>query len=192
MEAGKFLGFLLTKRGIEANPEKRATIVVMRSPSSVREVQQLTGRMIALSRFVSAEGDKGHPSQECKKAFLILKEYLANPSVLCKPQPSTLFRLYFAVTDWAISSVLVQEEDQVQKPIYFVSKVLHGPEVRYQALENAALAVPYQLHNKLSPKWTSPFRVKKALGNGAYRLDTLEGGSIPRAWDAVNLKVYFS
>jgi len=78
------------------------------------------------------------------------------------------------VTDWAISSVLVQEEDQVQKPIYFVSKVLQGPEVRYQALEKAALAVPYQLHNKLSPKWTSPFRVKEALGNGAYRLETLE------------------
>ena len=39
VEAGKFLGFLLTERGIEANPEKCTTIVVMRSPSSVREVQ---------------------------------------------------------------------------------------------------------------------------------------------------------
>jgi len=40
-----------------------------------------------------------------------------------------------------ISSVLVQEQDQVQRPIYFVSKVLQGPEVRYQAIEKAALAV---------------------------------------------------
>jgi len=41
------------------------------------------------------------------------------------------------MTDRAISSVLVQEEDQIQKPMYFVSKVLQGLEVRYQALEKA-------------------------------------------------------
>jgi len=47
------------------------------------------------------------------------------------------------VTERAISSVLVQEQNQVQKPIYFVSKVLQGPEVRYQAPEKAALAVVF-------------------------------------------------
>ena len=57
VEAGKFLGFLLTERGIEANPEKCAAIIAMRNPISVKEVQQLTGRMAALSRFVSAGGD---------------------------------------------------------------------------------------------------------------------------------------
>ncbi len=51
--------------------------------------------------------------------------------------------MYFAVTDRAISSVLVQEQDQVQRPIYFVSKVLQGPEVRYQAMEKVALAVVF-------------------------------------------------
>jgi len=61
VEAGKFLSFLLIERRIEANPEKCTTILAMRSPSSVKEVQQLTGRMAALSRLVSAEGDKGHP-----------------------------------------------------------------------------------------------------------------------------------
>jgi len=61
VEASKFLGFLLTERGIEANPEKCAAILSMRSPISVKEVQQLTGQMAALSRFVSAGGDKGHP-----------------------------------------------------------------------------------------------------------------------------------
>ena len=39
VEAGKFLGFLLTERGIEANPEKCAAIIAMRSPISVKEVQ---------------------------------------------------------------------------------------------------------------------------------------------------------
>ncbi|XP_068491947.1 uncharacterized protein [Phaseolus vulgaris] len=53
-------------------------------------------------------------------------------------------------------------------------------------------AHPYQLENKLSPKWTGPFRVTEAVGNGAYRLETLEAGTIPGTWNATNLKFYFS
>jgi len=156
VEAGKFLGSLLTERGIEANPNKCATILAMRSPASVKEVQQLTGRMAALSRFVFVGVDKGHPyiqclkrnsrfvwTEECEAAFLKLKEYLAAPPVLCKPRAGTPFRLYFAVTEWAINAVLVQEQDQIQKPVYFVSKILQGQEARYQSLEKAALAVVF-------------------------------------------------
>jgi len=156
VEAGKFLGFMLTERGIEAKPNKCAAIIAMRSPTSMKEVQQLTGRMAALSRFVSAGGEKGHPyfqclkrnsrfawTDECEAAFLKLKEYLATPHVLYKPRAGAPIRLYFAVTEWAISYVLVQEQDQVQRPVYFVSKALQGPELRYQSLEKAALAVVF-------------------------------------------------
>jgi len=126
VEAWKFLGFMLTERGIEANPDKYAAIIAMRSPTLVKEVQQLTGKMASFSRFVSAGGEKGHLyfqclkrnsrfawTNECEAAFLKLKEYLATPPVLCKPQVRVPLRLYFAVIEWAISSVLVQEQDQV-------------------------------------------------------------------------------
>ncbi|XP_068476206.1 uncharacterized protein [Phaseolus vulgaris] len=53
-------------------------------------------------------------------------------------------------------------------------------------------AHPYELENKLSPKWTGPFKVTEAKGNGSYNLKTLEGGPIPRSWNAANLKFYFS
>ena len=39
VEAGKFLGFLLTERGIETSPDKCAAIIKMRSPANVNEVQ---------------------------------------------------------------------------------------------------------------------------------------------------------
>ena len=91
------------ERGIKANPDKCAAIIAMRSPTSVKEVQQLTGRMAALSRFVSAGGEKGHPyfqclkrnsrfawTDECEAAFIKLKEYLATPPVLCKPVAAVL------------------------------------------------------------------------------------------------------
>jgi len=80
---------------------------------------------------------------ECEEAFLKLKEYLATPSVLCKPQLGVPLQLYFAVMERAISSILIQEQDQMIRPIYFVSKVLQRPEVRYQGLEKAALAVVF-------------------------------------------------
>ena len=51
-EGRKFLGFLLTERGIEANPDRCTAIIEIRSPTTVKEVQQLTGRMTSLS-FVS-------------------------------------------------------------------------------------------------------------------------------------------
>jgi len=124
VEAGKFLGFVLTERGIEANLEKCAAVIAMRSPILVKEVQQLTERMATLFRFVSAGGDKGHPyfqclkrnnrfvwTRECEEAFVKLKEYLANPSVLCKSELGIPFYLYFAVTKRAISSVLLQDQD---------------------------------------------------------------------------------
>jgi len=120
VETGKFLGFMFTERRIEANPDKCATIITMRSPTSVKEVQQLTRRIAPLSRFVSTGGEKGHPyfqclkrnsrfawTDECEAAFLKLKEYLATPPMLCKPQVGVPIRLYFAVTEWAISSVFV-------------------------------------------------------------------------------------
>jgi len=156
VEAGKFLGFLLTERGIRANPEKCAALINMRSPISVKEVQHLIGRMTALFRFVSAGGDNGHPyfqclsrnnkfvwTHECEEAFENLKKYLASSPVLCRPELGTPLHLYFGVTERAISSVLLQEQDQVQRPIYFISKVLQGPEIRYQSLGKAVLAVVF-------------------------------------------------
>ena len=49
------------------------------------------------------------------------------------------------IRDRAVSAVLAQDQDQAQKPIYFVNKVLQGSKVRYQALEKAALAVVFSV-----------------------------------------------
>ncbi|KAK1614004.1 hypothetical protein QYE76_019521 [Lolium multiflorum] len=59
--AGELLGFLVSARGIEANPEKIQAIVTMRKPKKLKEIQQLTGRVAALSRFVARQGEKALP-----------------------------------------------------------------------------------------------------------------------------------
>lgn len=144
---------MLTGRGIEANPDKCAAIINMRSPTTVKEVQKLTGRVAALARFLSKSGNRAFPfyrclkkndkfqwTNECEEAFLKLKEFLAMPPILTKPDLGTLY-LYLSVTDQAVSAVLVQEIGKDQQPIYFVSTVLHGVETRYQKIEKLDLAL---------------------------------------------------
>ncbi|XP_058211645.1 uncharacterized protein LOC131323822 [Rhododendron vialii] len=53
--SGKFLGFMVSQRGIEANPEKIQAILTMSSPQNIKEVQKLTGRVAALSRTQDEE-----------------------------------------------------------------------------------------------------------------------------------------
>ena len=61
VSSGKFLGFLVSHRGIEANPEKIRAVIKMKSPRTVKEVQSLTGKLAALNRFISWATDKCHP-----------------------------------------------------------------------------------------------------------------------------------
>ena len=58
VSARKFLDFIVNNRGIKANPNKKKAMLNMPSPSSIKEVQRLTGRIAALSRFVSRASDK--------------------------------------------------------------------------------------------------------------------------------------
>ncbi|GKV51226.1 hypothetical protein SLEP1_g57895 [Rubroshorea leprosula] len=113
VESGKFLGFMVSRRGIEVNPEKIRVIAEMEPPKSVKDIQRLTGRVAALHRFISKSANKY----------------------------GELLYLYLGISDEAISSVLVREEARQQKPIYYISSVLHGAELRYLIAEKAALAV---------------------------------------------------
>ena len=80
VSSGKFLGFMVSQRRIEANPDKIQTILNMEPPKNIREVQSLTRRVAALNRFVSKATDKCLPffkvlrkafewTDECQKAF---------------------------------------------------------------------------------------------------------------------------
>jgi len=77
------------------------------------------------------------------RAFIMLKEYLASPPVLGKPILGVPIRVYFLVTNQAISLVILQDQEKIQKPIYFVKKVLLGPETWYQAIEKVSLLVVF-------------------------------------------------
>ena len=56
--SGKFLGNLVTRRGIEASPKQIKAIQELRAPGLAKEVQKLTGMAAALNRFISKSFDK--------------------------------------------------------------------------------------------------------------------------------------
>ena len=59
--AGKFLGFMVSQRGIEVNPKKIWAIMELESPRTIKEVQSLNGKIVALNRFVLKVTDKCLP-----------------------------------------------------------------------------------------------------------------------------------
>ena len=118
VSAGKFLGFIVNNRGIEANPDKIKVVLDMPPPSRIMEVQRLTGRIAALSRFVSRASDKCQSffqilkkafqwDANCEEAFSALKAYLSSPLILVSPSEGELLTLYLAVSDFSTSAVLV-------------------------------------------------------------------------------------
>ncbi|XP_014501831.1 uncharacterized protein LOC106762433 [Vigna radiata var. radiata] len=150
---GKFLGFMLTSRGIEANPDKCEAVLKMPSPGTLKEIQRLVGRLTALSRFVPKLAERIRPivkkmkkdapgkwDAECEQAFTEVKEILMNPPVMNRPISGYELQIYLGVSDTAISAVLTQEEPS-PKLIYFVSRTLQETETCYQQVEKVALAL---------------------------------------------------
>ena len=59
--SGKFLGYMVTHRGIEVNPDQIKAIRDLKLPRNAKEVQRLTGIIAALNRFISRSADRCRP-----------------------------------------------------------------------------------------------------------------------------------
>ncbi|XP_070042955.1 uncharacterized protein [Nicotiana tomentosiformis] len=124
---GKFLGFLVSQRGIEVNPDKiKAIKDIPGQLSNVKEVQRFTGRLTALSRFISRSLEKCHCffallkkknnfewTPECQQALKELKKYLSSPPLLSKPNEGETLLVYLAVSKVAVSAILVRGDEEI-------------------------------------------------------------------------------
>ena len=155
VSAGRFLGFMVTQRGIKVNPAQLKAILQSPAPSSKKGIQQLTGRLAALRRFISRFTDRLKPffttmreanwaewNEECDWAFVAIKQYLTEPPILVSPEAGDTLYLYLAASDIAVSAALFKECGDVKlRPVFFISKSLTDAETRYSHLERAALAL---------------------------------------------------
>jgi hypothetical protein len=129
--------------------------------AKLHKVQQLAGRVAALSRFVARLGEKALPfyalmkksdkkfelTEEEDVAFSQLKKVLSTPPVLVAPKEKEQLLLYIAATHQVVSTVLVVKRSNkgkvhgVQRPVYFLSEVLSPSKQCYPLYQQLAYSV---------------------------------------------------
>ncbi|CAL8163647.1 unnamed protein product [Prunus armeniaca] len=128
VSSGRFLGYLVTQRGIEAYPRQIKAILEMKSTSI--STDKCRPFFKALKK-----GQKDKWDEECEVAFQNLKTYLTSPPLVSKPVPGEDLFVYLAVSNSAVSSALIREELGAEHPIFYTSKALLDAETRYPKLE---------------------------------------------------------
>ncbi|KAM2097487.1 hypothetical protein ACFX1R_021028 [Malus domestica] len=153
--SGKFLGFMISQQGIEANPEKIKAVIDMKEPVTSKDIQSLTGKVAALTRFISKATDrcahffkalKGSKkyitwTDEFAEAFKNLKYYMSKTLLLSKPEVGDTLIIYLSVSASAVSLVLIRKNGNVEWHVYYASKALQDAETRYSNIEKLALAL---------------------------------------------------
>ncbi|CAA0818773.1 Unknown protein, partial [Striga hermonthica] len=177
--SGKFLGYIVSQRGINASPEMIRAVQDLRPPTSIKGVQSLIGKLAALSRFISKSTNRCKPffdaikknhkfewTPDCQKALEAIKETLCRAPTMQKPRPGETLYLYLGVSEVAVSAALIREENSCQHPVYYVSKALHDAELRYAPMEKLAFALvtvarklrPYLLEYSIAVLTSYPIR----------------------------------
>ncbi|WKA05171.1 hypothetical protein VitviT2T_023152 [Vitis vinifera] len=145
----------VTQRGIEVSPNQIKAVMEVPAPRNKKELQRLTGKLVALGRFIARFTDKLRPfflvlrkagtigwTDNCQSAFEKIKHYLTQAPILSSPQPEEKLYMYLVVLDWAVSAVLFCcPTCKEQKPIYYVSITMDDAETRYSKIEQTVLAL---------------------------------------------------
>jgi hypothetical protein len=157
---GVLLGYIVSQRGIEPNPEKVTTLERMGPIRDLKGFQKVLECLAALSRFISRLDEKGLPlyrllkkhkrfswTVEAQEALDKLKATLAHTPILTPPRDGEPLYLYVAATTQVVSAVIVVERMEeghalpVQRPVYYISEVLSETKARYPQIQKLLYAV---------------------------------------------------
>jgi hypothetical protein len=127
--SSKLLGFMVSHRGIEANPTKVDAIRRMKRPTGKKDAMKVTGMMAALGCFISKLGEKGLPffkllkksdkfewTDEADQTLEEFKTFLTTPPIMVPPAPKETLLLYIFVSTQVVSAVLVAERPEEDHP----------------------------------------------------------------------------
>jgi hypothetical protein len=159
------LGYIVSQRGIEANPKKVAALERMGPIRDLKGVQRVLGCLAALSRFISRLGEKGLPlyrllkkherfswTAEAQEVLDKLKASLTHALIFTPPQDDETLYLYVAATTQVVSAVIVVERMEeghallVQRPVYYISEVLSDTKTCYPQVQKLLYAVVLTRH----------------------------------------------
>jgi hypothetical protein len=154
------LGFIVSERGIEANPEKIVAITNMGPIKDLKGIQRVMGCLVALSRFISRLGERGLPlyrllrkterftwTPEAEEALGNLKALLTSAPILVPPAAGEALLIYVTANTQVVSAAIVVERREeghtlpVQRPVYFISEVLSETKILYPQIQKLLYAV---------------------------------------------------
>ncbi|XP_027155474.1 uncharacterized protein LOC113755765 [Coffea eugenioides] len=156
--AGKLLGFIVSKKGIEIDPAKIKAIRDMPVPKTQKDVKSFLGKINFIGRFIGQLTATCEPlfkllrknvplywNEECQQAFDKIKDYLLHPPVLVPPKPGRPLIMYLSVLDGAVGCVLGQHDESGRKEqaIYYLSKKFTQYEANYSFIEKSCCALAW-------------------------------------------------
>jgi hypothetical protein len=160
VQRGMLLGFIISQRGIEPNPENVTAVERMGPIRDLKGVQKVLGCLTALSHFISRLGEKGLPlyrllkkhehfswTVEAQEVLDKLKAMLARAPIFTPPQDGEPLYLYVASTTQVVSAVIVVERAEegrdlpVHRPVYYINEVLSETKARYTQIQKLLYAV---------------------------------------------------
>ncbi|XP_035832888.1 uncharacterized protein LOC110876111 [Helianthus annuus] len=132
-EECKFLGHIVGKQSIKANPNKVKVVLETKPPKTKKEVESLNGKLAALKRFTSKLAKRSLPffktlkgctdkkdfklTEEADEAFNQMKQHLASLPDMAAPETGELISVYLSVAEEAISAVLTIEREKIQAQV---------------------------------------------------------------------------
>ncbi|XP_050881388.1 uncharacterized protein LOC127084911, partial [Lathyrus oleraceus] len=158
VRSGKLLGFIVSQRGIEVDPDKVRAIQEMPAPRTEREVRGFLGRLNYISRFISHMTATCEPifkllrkdqavewNADCQMAFERIGQYLQEPPILIPPVQGRPLFMYLTVLEKSMGCVLGQHDETGRKEhaIYYLSKRFTDCETRYSLLEKTCCALAW-------------------------------------------------
>ncbi|KAE8708450.1 high mobility group B protein 6-like [Hibiscus syriacus] len=150
------LGFVVSQKGIEIDPDKVKAIQDLPAPRTQKEVRGFLGRLNYIARFISQLTEKCDPifrllrknnsgewSEDCQRAFEEVKRYLSSTPILVPPIPGKPLILYLSVYENSMGFVLGQryQTEKKERAIYYLSKKFTECETRYSHVEKLCCAL---------------------------------------------------
>ncbi|GAU49857.1 hypothetical protein TSUD_374390 [Trifolium subterraneum] len=158
VRSGKLLGFIVSQKGIEVDPDKVRAIREMPAPQTEKQVRGFLGLLNYISRFISHMTTTCGPifkllrknqgivwTEDCQKVFDSIKEYLIEPLILIPPVEGRPLIMYLTVLEESMGCVLGQQDETGRKEdaIYYLSKKFTDCESRYSMLEKTCCALAW-------------------------------------------------
>ncbi|KAL7288342.1 hypothetical protein TKK_0017676 [Trichogramma kaykai] len=162
-ERVKYLGYVLDRHGLRVDPDKVKPIVEYPRPENVKELRRFLGIVGWYALFIEGDADMKLPllrllrrdfmwtwEEEQQVAFKQLKNVLTSAPVLARPDFAKPFIIQCDASGTALGAVLVQEDEQGEHPIVFLSTVLSAPERNYSTSEKECLGILWAIKKAAS------------------------------------------